>query len=147
MSNLLYSVSIFLEYLLMSLPSTRIVPPSEVSIPPRRFRTVVLPAPEAPTTTAKSPFSMVKSTPSTAVIVTSPIWYLFCTLLNSINDILSSPVPSLVCSVILPLTDRKSIKLSMKILYYFKLKKRISGKDFIRFNLRFSCLFPYTYAK
>ena len=48
-------------------------------MPPSIFSTVVLPAPEGPTMMANSPFSTVKSTPSTALMVTSPILYSFFT--------------------------------------------------------------------
>ena len=48
-------------------------------MPPSMLSTVVLPAPEGPTMMVNSPLSTVKSTPSTALIVTSPIRYSFFT--------------------------------------------------------------------
>ena len=53
-------------------PSTVMVPLVQLSMPPKMFSTVVLPAPEGPTTTTNSPLSTVKEMSLTAVMVTSP---------------------------------------------------------------------------
>ena len=50
-----------------------------VSIPPSIFRSVVLPAPDSPTTTASSPFFTVKLASAKASISTSPTRYTFLT--------------------------------------------------------------------
>ena len=54
-------------------------------MPPSMFRSVVLPAPEGPTTTTSSPRSMSNVIPSTAATSTSPIVYTLRTSRNSTN--------------------------------------------------------------
>ena len=61
------------------------VPDEQASIPPNMFKSVVLPAPEGPTTTTSSPRSMSKVMPSTAATSTSPMRYTLSTSRNSTN--------------------------------------------------------------
>ena len=61
------------------------VPDEQASIPPNMFKSVVLPAPEGPTTTTSSPRSMSKVMPSTAATSTSPMRYTLRTSRNSTN--------------------------------------------------------------
>ena len=67
----------------MSRPSSSTLPEVSVSMPPRMLSSVVLPAPDAPTMTQISPFSISKVMSRRASMVTSPMRYCFLTLRNS----------------------------------------------------------------
>ena len=60
-----------------------ILPLVALSIPPKRLRIVVFPAPLGPNITTNSPFSIANDTLWAAVILTSPIIYSFFTFLSS----------------------------------------------------------------
>src|SRR5689334_15581855 len=66
-----------------STPSSAMHPSLGSSSAPMRLRSVVLPEPDGPATTAKSPFSMVKLTPRSACTLTEPCAYTFDTFWTS----------------------------------------------------------------
>ena len=70
--------------LLIHLPSTITSPLVNLSIPPKIFKQVVLPAPEGPNIQTNSPLFILKEVFESALISTSPILYTLFTLLNSI---------------------------------------------------------------
>ena len=70
--------------LLISVPSTTTEPEVSVSMPPRIFSTVVLPAPEGPTIITNCPLSISRLTPSQAFMALSPTLYVFTTSFNEI---------------------------------------------------------------
>ena len=72
-------------------PSTITSPNVGLSIPPKIFKQVVLPAPEGPKIQTSSPLLIVKLASCKALIVTSPIKYFLETFLNSIIAITSLP--------------------------------------------------------
>ena len=66
-----------------------ILPLVALSIPPNKFKIVVFPAPDGPTITTNSPLSILKSTPSEALISISPILYVFFTLSKTMKSFIS----------------------------------------------------------
>ena len=91
MSFLLYSISFLSFNFVISFPSTITSPDVALSIPPNIFNVVVFPAPDGPTITTSSPFSISKFVLFNAFIVTSPILYSLTIFLNSIYAICFSP--------------------------------------------------------
>ena len=84
MSFLLYSISFLSFNFVISFPSTITSPDVALSIPPNIFNVVVFPAPDGPTITTSSPFSISKFVLFNAFIVTSPILYSLTIFLNFI---------------------------------------------------------------
>ena len=75
----------------MSRPPTTTRPEVAVSMPPRMFSAVVLPAPDCPRITVSSPRSAVKLASSSARIVVRPDGYSLTTRSNSIYAIMHLP--------------------------------------------------------
>ena len=57
-------------------------------MPPKIFSSVVLPAPEGPTMTQISPFSMIKLASCSACTDTSPVPYRFSTFSKEIKELI-----------------------------------------------------------
>src|SRR6516162_6622049 len=67
----------FSERVVKSAPLTRTLPPVGASSPPRRWSSVLLPLPDAPTIAMRSPRAMASSTPSRTGTCSGPVTYVF----------------------------------------------------------------------
>ena len=129
----------------MFFPSTHTLPLVAVSIPPRMFRTVVLPAPLGPTITANSPLEMLKLISSTAMIFTSFVPYILDTFaiyhapVSDFSDVLNKHL--IIFSIALPyfLFNPKKCEISLLTMRNLLVYERKSGFPlFLSFSMRTS---------